>query len=277
MLALSLGQGHPATALASILERRLGARADAHLCVSAAMRDALAREKGIPGAVVLHDRPDGRFAPVARERRRALLERLLPTLDLPASAGEPALLLSPTSWSRDEDFGVLLDAARRCDAEWRRSGAEHPDLLIAISGRGPLREQTLREIDALGLERIHLRSVWVPAEDYPTLVGSADLGLCFHRSASGVDLPMKLADFRGAGVPVCALDYGPCLAETFREGIDGLLFSDAATLARQLDELFRGHPSDDSGLVRLRRTAAEQPGETWESAWSQRALPLFAG
>jgi len=276
MLALRLGHDHFATHVMAAAERALGSRAHAHLCVSAAMQAALEREKGIPGAVVLHDHPDERFVPTPDAQRRALLSRLRPALELPDLATEPALVVSPTSWSRDEDFSLLLEAARDCDARWRRSDSRHPDLLIAITGRGPLQEQTLREMRALNLQRIHLRSLWLEAEDYPAFIGSADLGLCFHRSASGVDLPMKLADFRGAGVPVCTLDYGPCLSERFRHGVDGLLFRDAAALADQLDELFRGFPGDDSRLTQLRHKAAEARGESWDEAWARQALPLFA-
>ena len=72
------------------------------------------------------------------------------------------------------------------------------------------------------------------------MLGAADLGLCCHRSSSGFDLPMKLADLMGAGVPVLALDYGACLAEQLREGKNGLLFRNAQQLASQLYELFNG-------------------------------------
>jgi beta-1,4-mannosyltransferase len=275
MLGLGMGRNHPATRLLADLERRLGARADAHVCVSAAMQAALEREKGVLGAVVLHDHPDERFARTPEEQRRALLARLAPELAPPDRERAPALVVSPTSWSRDEDFGVLLEAARDCDARWRHGDSTHPDLLIAVTGRGPLREHYLREMHALELERIHLRSLWLEPEDYPAFIGSADLGLCLHRSASGVDLPMKLADFRGAGVPVCTLDYGPCLAERFLPERDGLLFRDAADLAGQLDALFRGYPGEESRLARLRRRAAEARGESWDDAWEREALPLF--
>ena len=50
--------------------------------------------------------------------------------------------------------------------------------------------------------RFQARSPCVPCGSsratIPSLVGMADAGLCLHQSSSGLDLPMKLADFRGA-------------------------------------------------------------------------------
>ena len=105
------------------------------------------------------------------------------------------------------------------------------------------------------------------------MVGSADLGLCLHRSSSGLDIPMKIADLFGAGVPVCALDYGACLAERVRHGDNGLLFSTGRQLADVIFDLFEQFPGDQKALDRLRNGARKLARPTWEEGWTREARP----
>jgi beta-1,4-mannosyltransferase len=290
MLALRLGQCHPVVRLARWYESTVGRYADAHLCVSQAMQAALGEYWGIAGASVLYDRPAACFAPTLPHVRQDLFHRLQDTIAFAIAEGQPevtkglerpALLVSPTSWTADEDFSMLLDAALQCDAmirahEEEAAGRLFPHLLILITGKGPLRSHYEAQIARLALRKLHLRTLWLAAEDYARLLGAADAGICLHRSSSGLDLPMKLADMFGSGLPVCALDYGPCLAEQVQHGKNGLLFSTSEQLAAQLYTLFKDFPDDSPLLNQLRRNVNALSCQRWADEWREVAQPVFS-
>ena len=147
------------------------------------------------------------------------------------------IVVSPTSWTADEDFDLLLDAA----GHWTTRAATRPGGIatsnaFSSSPAAVARCASGSSINSTpcGSDALTISTVWMEPDEYPALVAAADVGLCLHRSASGLDLPMKVMDFFGAGVPVCALDYGPCLAEAVRDGDNGLTFTDAPQLARLL-------------------------------------------
>lgn len=281
MLALTLGEVHPVVRLAGRHEGAVGRRADGHLCVSRAMQAALAARWGIE-AHVLYDRPATAFAPTAAADRRDLCRRLADVLDgyVPDAPDRPALVVSSTSWTADEDFSLLLDAASRYDAlvadpSSRPGQGPEARLLIVITGDGPLRARFEAEVGARGLRAVRVRTVWLQPEDYPRLLGAADLGICLHRSSSGVDLPMKVADMFGAGLPVCAYDYGPCLREMIRPGENGLLFADGVGLAEHLHQLLAGFPRTTARLDALRQGVQAERTVTWGEGWRAEALPLL--
>jgi beta-1,4-mannosyltransferase len=272
MLALALGNHHPAVGLARWFEIALGRRADAHLCVSQALRHVLDVRWRMRPVTVLRDRPAERFMPMPVEARRARRRRLFDGLGFDGI--EPALIVSPTSWTRDEDFDLLLDAVRRYEALLAER-AGFPGVLVLLTGRGPRRAFYEDAIATLPGRCVHVRTAWLEPDDYPSALAAADLGLCLHRSASGLDLPMKIADLHGAGVPVCALDYGPCLDEILRHDETGLRFGDAETLARQWLELFADFPRATPHLDRLRAQVEKARGATWRAGWDAEARPVL--
>jgi len=194
LLALHLGEEHWAVRMIHWSERRFGRLATHHLCVSQAMQRDLAVRWGIPGAVVLHDLPPAQFAEAGDADRRRLFEGLISIIPEPMaralatkSENRPGLLVSPTSWTADEDFALLLDALEHCDAamaeeEAAAGGGVFPDLMVLLTGNGPQRQTYEQRIASLDLRRIVVRTAWLASEDFSVLLGSADLGLCLHSS-----------------------------------------------------------------------------------------------
>ena len=251
---------------------------DANICVSRGMASWLEKKFGVAPPTVLYDRPAAVFAPIERGERERFKQALYGRLGV--RLGRNALIVCPTSWTEDEDFDLVLDAVNRLEDRVRGWEAAAPgrrftDIVILVTGDGERRTRFERLFAGLPARRVQLRTRWLEPEEYPRVVGSADLGLCLHGSSSGLDIPMKVADLFGAGVPVCALDYGACLAERVRHGDNGMLFSTGRQLADVLFALLETFPADQSTLERLRAGARRSARPTWDEGWTKDAKPVL--
>lgn len=116
----------------------------------------------------------------------------------------PALIVTSTSWTDDEDFDLLLDAIRIIE---RNQLYDFPKCILFITGKGPNRSKYEKIVSEMKLESFEIRIEWLESDDYPKILGSFDLGLCLHFSSSGMDLPMKVVDMFGSGLPVLACKF----------------------------------------------------------------------
>ncbi|XP_017657116.1 chitobiosyldiphosphodolichol beta-mannosyltransferase isoform X2 [Nannospalax galili] len=285
IMGLVHGPQHPIVLLAEWYERFFGRLSHLNLCVTDAMREDLAENWRVR-AVTLYDKPASFFkeTPVDLQHklfmklghmyppfrscqepsdgtteRSAFTERDSRSGAVTHLHGRPALLVSSTSWTEFEQLAL--------------SGDSLPSLVCVITGKGPLKEHYSHLISQKHFRHVQVCTPWLEAEDYPLLLGSADLGVCLHMSSSGLDLPMKVVDMFGCCLPVCAVNF-KCLHELVRHGENGLVFKDAEELAVQLQMLFSNFPDPAGKLNEFRKNLRESEQLRWDESWQCTVLPL---
>jgi len=329
LMGLTLGPAHFLVRVAERYERYWGKKADANMCVTHAMQEELAKGWDV-SATVFHDRPPEFFKKASVAQQHSLFSRLAPAIGEPMHPNDfavamasnvapvqkgkgtretvrtvldgtgaaslrpdrPALIVTSTSWTPDEDFGVLLAAALQYEEAAAAASRSKPSrsraapkpslprLLIFVTGRGPQRAEFEAQMRRLDLRYVAFRTVWLEPRDYPVLLGCADLGVSLHASSSGLDLPMKVVDMFGCSLPVCALSYS-CIGELVQAGRNGLLFSTPQELAADLIEVLTGFPGGEEGpsavMARLQEGAAKSSKVKWHGSWVKTALPVILG
>lgn len=247
-----------------------------------AVTDAMAKQLRTGGrfnlknpVYTLHDRPAEIFQPMSTSKDRLeFLSRLAETQNYAKNIVDGALRLvvSSTSWTADEDFGMLLDALVAYAGE-----GSVPPILAIITGKGPQREAYLEKIkelqDAGKLPGIRILSAWLSNRDYASLLAAADLGISLHKSSSGVDLPMKVVDMFGAGLPVAAYAGFESIGELVKEGQNGCGFETVPQLTEILKRLLSLEGSGE--LARLKRGAVEEGSRRWDEEWDSVVGPVI--
>lgn len=261
------------------LGRHLG---DANLAVT----DAMTRQLQAGGrfnlknpVYTLHDRPAEIFQPtLSPTARLEFLSRLPETKHHARNIvdGTLRLIVSSTSWTADEDFGMLLDALVAY-ATPTSEQEDIPPILAIITGKGPQRQAYLDKIKELQdggkLPGIRILSAWLSNRDYASLLAAADLGISLHKSSSGVDLPMKVVDMFGAGLPVAAYAGFESIGELVKEGQNGCGFETVVELTQILKRLLSLEGAEE--LARLKKGAIEEGSRRWDEEWDSVVGPLI--
>jgi beta-1,4-mannosyltransferase len=304
--------------LTKMYESFMAPLADGHLTVTKAMKEYLITHLGVstPNIDVLYDCPPVMFEPLDAHEQHAILSKLNSQLLLscPKSwasevsntsnrqktlfteeymnkegntcfrhrPGRPALITSSTSWTPDEDFGVLLKALLILDNKIKADTADVKlRVVVVVTGKGPERSMYEMRISQLQLEFVAIGTLWLEASDYPKLIACADVGVSLHTSTSGLDLPMKVLDLFGCEVPVLAHDF-TCLNELVKDRINGRIFSTSDELANLMYTLLQPLPLQgmipvsNHSFGELQAYSEQLQGRTrWHTNWIDHALPVI--
>jgi len=130
----------------------------------------------------------------------------------------PILLLTSTTYTEDEVvtydqkieylFNSMIRYEKHCSHQ--DVLAKKPrHLMLVCTGSGERKKiyQEMIEENRYKWKYISIVMKWFKPDDYPKMVACADVGICLHYSSSGFDLPMKVVDMFGTGLPAIAADY----------------------------------------------------------------------
>jgi beta-1,4-mannosyltransferase len=285
ILAGTRGAGHPLVYLSKIYECWFGKLGDYNLTVTEAMGKQLRQPPYSIKSPMLtvHDRPADIFQPISTtgSGKKEALTRIFPDNKLIPSVlnGDTRLIVSSTSWTPDEDFSLLLDALVQYANNKTDSKTPPSPVLAIITGKGPQKEIYLKKIAALqengSLPNVAVETAFLSFPDYAALLACADLGICLHKSSSGVDLPMKVVDMFGAGLPVAAYSAYESFGELVREGVNGRGFETPGELAGILGHLLSAKGKGE--LETLRKGAVKEGSRRWDEEWDATVGPVLLG
>jgi len=248
-----------------IYEKLLARFSDVNFTVTEAMKKDLLKNFGATNVHILYDQPHPRFKSLSNNEKEVFFDKVsksYPLLEKVKSGAK--LIVSSTSWTKDEDFSILLDALVQIDSQLKS------EIVLAITGKGPEKEYYLKKISEIKFKNVSIFTPWLEADDYPKLLGCADLGVCLHTSSSGLDFPMKVIDMFGSGLPVLALNF-VAISELIHDNKNGRIFNNSEELASLILETVETNPS----LLQEYRKYVNDNRTSWTDHWNQVAKQHF--
>ena len=254
------------------LEYTLAKVADVNLAVSLEMKNFLNANWELNNVHVLYDYPPELFKSFNESERNAFWQTLSQYRECAIVENiniEGVLkIVTGTSYTPDEDIFMLLDALHMLDDYLSRTVGTQ--VVCFITGKGPMRLQIEMRIKSLALKHIVICCVWLKYTDYPKLLASCDVGISLHSSSSGLDLPMKIWDMFGCGLPVFALDYRALPELVLKQY--GYTFVDSNSLFQLLVSQYDGLLDLKSCSEQLR---ADFSTKRWQKEWQSKILGLI--
>ncbi|XP_008471273.1 chitobiosyldiphosphodolichol beta-mannosyltransferase [Diaphorina citri] len=205
ILSLSLNEQHPIVRISKWYERYFGRFSKANLCVTRAMRTDLKENWNVDLNELVHHGENGFVFDTAQQLAHQI-SLCFSDSSLRQKLGDQVSVFRRQSWHENWKANALPLFTYLLAVYDHDPNSTKP-LVVIVTGKGPMKQYYLDEIAFKHWSKITIYTPWLTAEDYPVLIGCADLGVSLHTSSSGLDLPMKVVDMFGCGVPVCAKDF----------------------------------------------------------------------
>ena len=254
-----------------------------NLTVSGAMKQVLSgqgaeRKEGFrltPSSVtVVPDTAPAFFSPCSR---REFIDEVVvarksiqpPAWFMAADRERGLVLVSSTSWTADDDYTMLVDSLKAVDGP----GLAMP-IWVVVSGKGETRAVFEKQIQSANLSsKIQVDTVYFQNfKDYARMLGVADAGISLHKSSSGWDLPMKVVDMFGCGLPVMAVDY-PALGELVTSEC-GWVFDTTAEMTSIIKVI--ADPAKGPAVINTKKEyVAKHRAAKWDATWTRAVVPLL--
>lgn len=225
-----------------------------HICVSETFRSWLQDNYNIR-PLTFYDKPYN-CQQVDDDQKKKLLQNVLPYAN---ENDRPRIIMTSTSWTADERFDILWNALGLLDKSFT-DGNIH--FYIIISGKGEMRKHYETLLDSKPFDHIQVLMFWIDHTLYSQLLSCVDFGICLHDSTSGLDLPMKIVDMLGCGIPVLAKAYSG-ISELINPGLNGKLFNTEF----ELYSLMKNTTLQDWNELKKNIENAYQP--TFKQSWNE--------
>lgn len=261
---------HPFVKIMKFYEYFFAKYADLHFTVTEKMKNYLVHEFNINSKkiITLYDRPDAQFQPLSIPK-----QKIINSFDIFRdifNLSNYKILISSTSFTPDEDFTILLKALKKYE-----SLPNLPPICLIITGKGPLKNQFLSDVINFKFsDKIIIKTAWLPINDYPKLLSIADLGISLHTSSSGIDLPMKIVDMFGCGIPVISLNF-PAIDELVLDGSNGLVCKESSSQPDEICRLLQKSFTDDNLYKTIKLGAMNETNLRWQQNWNQKLRNYF--
>lgn len=283
-----LGKHHLFVRFYKWYEGFFGNHAYCHFTVTIRMAKVIRRRFKMSARRILplYDRPALDFHPLTPEESDSVIKAHSAKGDIFEDwqkNGEEKVVITSTSYTPDEDIYMLLNAVEKYDqyksVELKQANGasklnQLPNLRVIITGKGPMLPEIKQHIaDTLApkLQHVRIYTAWLSTDDYPLVLGVADIGVSLHMSSSGVDLPMKAVDMFGCGVPVISVLY-PALPELVKDKKNGLYIKNENDLFKALRTVF----SSNKALYQtIKQGAIRESRNKWDHEWNKKVGPLF--